>query len=307
MPELDYARQLLRAGDYGIIEKTFGSVPEVLSELVRTAFVPPPGKRFIVADFSSIEAVVLAWLAGEQWVLDAYQAGIDLYIRNAERMFNVPSGSIDKHSPLRQSSKIATLACGYGGSVGAMKAFGAVEKGIPEDKLMETVIAWRKANPNIVRLWHAVEDAALTAVRSKTTTNTHNITFAYRSGVLFVTLPSSRSLAYCKPRIGMNRFGKNCLTFEGVGFGKKWERLETFGARLVENICQAIARDLLANALYNLRDHAIVMHVHDEIVLEADPHLTVEAVCEQMCRLPDWAEGLVLKADGFTCDYYKKI
>lgn len=304
IPDLAQARSLVRSGNFTALEMLYDSVPEVLSELIRTAFIPKPGYKFIVADFSSIERVVLAWLAGEQWVLDAYAAKKDLYIATASQMFGVPI--TDKKDPLRQKGKIADLACGYGGSVGALTAMGALEMGLMEDELKPLVTAWRAANPNIVRFWWDVDRAALTAVRERTTTETHGIRFAYQSGMLFITLSSGRRLAYVKPRIGINRFGSDSVTYEGVGAAKKWERLETYGAKIVENIIQAISRDLLSYAMQNLRHLPIVMHIHDEIVIEADRRMLTETVCERMGQTPPWAKGLLLRAEGFECDFYQK-
>jgi DNA polymerase len=304
MPDLEQARSLVRSGNLTALELLYDSVPEVLSQLIRTAFIPKPGHKFIVADFSSIERVVLAWLAREQWVLDAYAAKKDLYIATASQMFGVPI--TDKKDPLRQKGKIADLACGYGGSVGALKAMGALEMGLTEGELKPLVDAWRAANPNIVRFWWDVDRAALTAVRERTTTETHGIRFAYQSGMLFITLPSGRRLAYVKPRIGTNRFGSDSVTYEGVGAAKKWERLETYGAKIVENIIQAISRDLLCYAMQNLRHLLIVMHIHDEIVIEAERQMSVRTVCEQMSQTPPWAKGLLLRAEGFECDFYQK-
>lgn len=304
MPDLEQARSLVRSGNLTALELLYDSVPEVLSQLIRTAFIPKPGYKFIVADFSSIERVVLAWLAGEQWVLDAYAAKKDLYIATASQMFGVPI--TDKKDPLRQKGKIADLACGYGGSVGALTAMGALEMGLMEDELKPLVTAWRAANPNIVRFWWDVDRAALTAVRERTTTETHGIRFAYQSGMLFITLSSGRRLAYVKPRIGINRFGSDSVTYEGVGAAKKWERLETYGAKIVENIIQAISRDLLSYAMQNLRHLPIVMHIHDEIVIEADRRMLTETVCERMGQTPPWAKGLLLRAEGFECDFYQK-
>ena len=306
LPDLEDARQLVHDGDYEAVRQLYPSVPEVLSELIRTAFVPRTGCRFIVADFSSIEAVVLAWLAGEKWTLDAYAAKRDLYIENAEIMFGVPKGSIGKRSPLRQKSKIAVLACGYGGSIGALKAFGALEMGLKEEELKPLVDAWRAANPNIVRLWWAVDDAVLTAVSQKTSSETHGIRFQCQSGMLFITLPSGRRLSYVKPRIGENQFGAPAVTYLGAGSTKKWDRLESYGPKFVENIVQAISRDILCYAMQTLRNCSIVAHVHDEVIIEADSRMSVEAVCEQMGRTPRWAQGLILRADGFACDFYKK-
>ncbi|NLK53203.1 MAG: DNA polymerase, partial [Syntrophomonadaceae bacterium] len=304
MPDLAQARNLVRSGNFTALGMLYDSVPEVLSELIRTAFIPKPGYKFIVADFSSIERVVLAWLAGERWVLDAYAARKDLYMATASQMFGVTI--TDKKDPLRQKGKIADLACGYGGSVGALISMGALEMGLAEEELKPLVNAWRAANPNIVRFWWAVDRAALTAVRERSTTETHGIRFAYQSGMLFITLPSSRRLAYVKPRIGTNRFGSDSVTYEGVGAAKKWERLETYGAKIVENVIQAISRDLLCYAMQNLRHLPIVMHIHDEIVIEADQQMSTEAVCEQMGQTPPWAKGLLLRAEGFECDFYQK-
>jgi len=306
LPDLEQARSLVRAGNFASLEMLYDSVPEVLSELIRTAFIPKPGRKLIVADFSSIEAVVLAWLAGEKWTLEAYSAKRDLYIENAEVMFEAPKGSVGKKSPLRQKSKIATLACGYQGSVGALKAFGALEMGLKEEELKPLVDAWRAANPKVVKFWWDADKAAKTAVREKTSTEARGIRFSYESGLLFITLPSGRRLAYVKPRIGINRFGSECVTYEGVGGTKKWERIESSPGKWVENITQAVARDLLYHALTTLRYCDIVMHIHDEIVIEADHRMSVDAVCDQMSRLPLWAKGLPLRADGFECTFYKK-
>lgn len=306
MENLEQARELVRSGNFTALEMLYDNVPQVLSELIRTAFVPKDGYKFIVADFSSIEAVVLAWVANEKWTLDAYAAKRDLYIENAEIMFNVPKGSVDKKSPLRQKSKIAVLACGYGGSVGALKAFGAIDMGLKEEELKPLVDAWRSANPNIVKFWWDVDRAAMKAVRDKTTTETHGIKFIYQSGMLFIQLPSGRRLTYVKPRIGTNQFGSDCVTYEGVGIGKRWERLDSYGPKFVENIIQAISRDILTHAMQTLRHCNIVMHIHDEVVIEADKRMSLEVVCEQMSRTPLWAAGLPLRADGFECDFYKK-
>ena len=306
MPDLEQARNLVCKGDYEAVEMLYESVPEVLSELIRTAFIPRPGCKLIVADFSSIEAVVLAWLAGEKWTLEAYAAKRDLYIENAEIMFGAPKGSIDKKSPLRQKSKVAVLACGYQGSVGALKAFGALDMGLKEDELKPLVNAWRAANPNIVKFWWEADKAALKAVSERTTTEARGIRFSYQSGMLFITLPSGRKLSYVKPRIGENRFGMKCVTYEGVGATKKWERIESSPGKWVENITQAVARDILYNAINTLRHCSIVMHIHDEIVIEADQRMSLQAVCEQMSRTPPWAKGLPLHADGFETYFYKK-
>ena len=306
MTDLEQARHLVRGGDFATLNLLYDNVPAVLSELIRTAFVPQNGRKFIVADFSSIEAVVLAWLAGEKWTLEAYAQKRDLYIENAEIMFGAPKGSIDKKSPMRQKSKIAVLACGYQGSVGALKAFGALEMGLNEEELKPLVDAWRAANPNIVRFWWDADKAAKDAVKQKTTTETRGIRFSYQGDMLFITLPSGRKLSYVKPRIGTNRFGSECVTYEGIGATKKWERIESSPGKWVENITQAVARDILYYALSTFRTSNVVMHIHDEIVIEADRHISLEAVCEQMSRVPPWAKGLPLRADGYECDFYQK-
>lgn len=307
MPDLEQARGLVQNGDYATLSMLYDNVPEALSELIRTAFIPKPGRKFIVADFSSIEAVVLAWLAGERWTLEAYSENRDLYIENAEIMFGIPKGSIDKKSPLRQKSKIAVLSCGFQGSVGALKAFGALEMGLKEEELKPLVDAWRAANPNIVRFWWDADKAARTAVKEKMVCETHGIRFSYQSGMLFITLPSGRKLSYIKPRIGVNRFGSECVTFEGIGATKKWERIESSPGKWVENITQAVARDILYYALTTFRCCDIVLHIHDELVIEADNRMSLDAVCEQMSRVPPWAKGLPLRCDGYETLFYKKI
>ena len=306
MTDLEQARHLVCGGDFATLNLLYDNVPAVLSELIRTAFVPRNGRKLIVADFSSIEAVVLAWLACEKWTLEAYAQKRDLYIENAEIMFGAPKGSIDKKSPMRQKSKIAVLACGYQGSVGALKAFGALEMGLNEEELKPLVDAWRAANPNIVRFWWDADKAAKDAVKQKTTTETRGIRFSYQGDMLFITLPSGRKLSYVKPRIGTNRFGSECVTYEGIGATKKWERIESSPGKWVENITQAVARDILYYALSAFRSSDVVLHIHDEIVIEADQHISLEAVCEQMSRVPPWARGLPLRADGYTCNYYRK-
>ena len=307
MADLEQARNLVRSCNFAAFEMLYDNVPEVLSELIRTAFIPKKGCKFIVADFTSIEAVVLAWLAGEKWTLEAYSAKRDLYIENAEIMFGIPKGSIDKKSPLRQKSKIAVLACGYSGSVGALKAFGALDMGLKEEELKPLVNAWRAANPNIVRFWWDADRAAKTAVRERKTTETHGIKFTCHSGMLFITLPSGRRLAYVKPRIGENHFGSECVTYEGVNATKKWERIESSPGKWVENITQAVARDILYYALSAFRSFDIVMHIHDEVIIEANERMSVTAICEQMSRVPPWAKGLILRAEGYEMDFYKKL
>ncbi len=306
MSDLDQARALIKTGDYDAVSMLYDDVPDTLSQLVRTAFVPPKGKLFYVADFSAIEARVIAWFAGEKWRSEVFRKGGDIYCASASQMFKVP---VEKHGingHLRQKGKIAELALGYGGGIGALKAMGALEMGLKEEELQPLVNAWRNANPNIVKFWWAVDNAVMEAVNKRTTTETHGITFSFKSGMLFITLPSGRKLAYVKPRIGMNQFGGESITYEGIGATKKWERLESYGPKFVENIVQATARDILCFAMKTLRCCSIVMHIHDEVVIEADPHMSLDALCEQMGRTPPWAEGLILTASGYTSPYYKK-
>ena len=306
LPDLEQARALVRCGDFDALELLYEDVPDTLSQLIRTAFVPRTGARFIVSDFSAIEARVIAWFAGEQWRQDVFAKGGDIYCASASQMFKVP---VEKHGingHLRQKGKIAELALGYGGSVGALKAMGALEMGLTEDELPPLVDAWRQSNPNIVKLWWDVDRAAMEAVRNKRTNTTHGITFSYQSGMLFITLPSGRKLVYIKPRIGENKFGGQCITYEGVGGTKKWERLDSYGPKFVENIVQATSRDILCYAMQTLRNCSIVMHIHDEVVIEADPRMSLRAVCDQMGRTPPWAKGLLLRADGYETEFYKK-
>lgn len=306
MQDLEEARSLLKDGNYEALAILYDSVPEVLSELIRTAFVPRPGCKFVVADFSAIEARVIAWLAGETWRQDVFAGGGDIYCASASQMFRVPVEKHGVNSHLRQKGKIAELALGYGGSAGALKAMGALEMGLSEDELPPLVSAWRSTNPNIVRLWWDVDRAVMTAVRDRAAAETHGIRVSYQSGMLHITLPSGRKLSYIKPRIGTNQFGSDCVNYEGVGGTKKWERIESYGPKFVENIVQATSRDILCYAMQTLRHCAIVMHVHDEIVIEADPRMSLEAVCQQMSRTPPWANGLLLRADGYETDFYKK-
>ena len=306
LPDLAEARALVRTGDYDSVEMLYEDVPDTLSQLIRTAFIPKDGNKFIVSDFSAIEARVIAWLAGEAWRQEVFAKGGDIYCASASQMFKVP---VEKHGingHLRQKGKIAELALGYGGSVGALKAMGAIEMGLTEDELPPLVEAWRQSNPHIVMLWWDVDHAAMEAVKYHSTVKTHGILFSYRSGMLFITLPSGRSLAYVKPKIGTNKFGGECITFEGTGGTKKWERLDTYGPKLVENIVQATSRDILCHAMKTLRCCSIVMHIHDELVIEADPRMSLDAVCEQMGRTPPWADGLLLRADGYETEFYKK-
>ena len=306
LPDLEQARELVRVGDYEAVKMLYEDVPDTLSQLIRTAFVARPGAKFIVADFSAIEARVIAWLAGEEWRQEVFAEGKDIYCASASQMFGVP---VEKHGingHLRQKGKIAELALGYGGSVGALKAMGAIEMGLSEDELQPLVQAWRDANPNIVRFWWAVDSAAMNAVANKTSDSTYGIDFTYKSGMLFITLPSGRKLTYVKPKIGENKFGSPCVTYEGVGGTKKWERLESYGPKFVENIVQATARDILCYSMKTLRNTSMVMHIHDEIVIEADRRMSLDAVCEQMGRTPPWAQGLLLRADGYETDFYRK-
>lgn len=306
MPDLEQARSLVRAGDYDSVRLLYDSTPDVLSQLIRTALIPSPGKTFFVSDFSAIEARVIAWLAGEQWRQQVFAEGKDIYCASASQMFGVPVEKHGVNGHLRQKGKIAELALGYGGSVGALKAMGAIEMGLKEDELKPLVDAWRNANPMIVKLWWEVDRAVTRAVSDKTAAETHGIRFTCQSGMLFITLPSGRRLAYVKPRIGENQFGGSAITYMGTNAAKQWARLESYGPKFVENIVQAISRDILCYAMQALRDCAIVAHVHDEVILEADPGMSLEAVCERMGRTPPWAQGLLLRADGYATPFYKK-
>lgn len=306
LPDLAEARALVRAGDFDAVKLLYEDVPDTLSQLIRTAFIPKDGAQFLVADFSAIEARVIAWYAGETWRQKVFEKGGDIYCASASQMFKVP---VEKHGingHLRQKGKIAELALGYGGSVGALKAMGAIEMGLTEEELPPLVDAWRQSNPRIVEFWWAVDRAVMEAVRYKHSTSSYGLTFSCRSGMLFITLPSGRSLAYVKPKIGTNKFGGECITYEGVGATKKWERLDSYGPKFVENIVQATARDILCYAMRTLRCCSIVMHIHDELVIEADPSMSLDAVCEQMGRTPPWATGLLLRADGYVTPFYKK-
>lgn len=306
LPDLAEARALVRSGDFDAVELLYEDVPDTLSQLIRTAFIPRDGAQFLVADFSAIEARVIAWFAGETWRQEVFSKGGDIYCASASQMFKVP---VEKHGingHLRQKGKIAELALGYGGSVGALKAMGALEMGLTEEELPQLVDAWRQSNPNIVKFWWAVDRAIMEAVRYKHTTTDYGLTFSCRSGMLFITLPSGRKLAYVKPKVGTNKFGGECITYEGIGSTKKWERLDSYGPKFVENIVQATARDILCYAMRTLRCCSIVMHIHDELVIEADPHMSLDAVCEQMGRTPPWAKGLLLRADGYATPFYKK-
>lgn len=306
IPDLKEARTIVKNGDFESMAALYGNIPNVLSELIRTAFVPKQGYKFIVADFSAIEARVIAWLAGEKWRMDVFEKGGDIYCASASQMFGVPVEKNGVNGHLRQKGKIAELALGYGGSVGALKSMGAVDMGISEQELQPLVAAWRNSNPHITKLWWDVDDAVKKVVKEKTYTEVRCIKFFYKSGMLFITLPSGRSLTYIKPRIGENRFGGESVTYEGVGAAKKWERIESYGPKFVENIVQAIARDILLYAMKTLRHCFIAAHVHDEIIIEAGKNVSLNAVCEQMGKTPPWAKGLKLRADGYECEFYKK-
>lgn len=308
LPDLEQARTLVKKGFYNDIEMLYDFVPFVLSELIRTAFVPKPGCRFYVADFAAIEARVIAWLAGESWRQDVFASGGDIYCASASQMFHVPVEKNGVNGHLRQKGKIAELALGYGGSVGALKAMGAVQMGIDESELQPLVDAWRRANTKIVRFWYAVDSAVKECIKEGHDTKTHGIRFSLQSGILFITLPSGRRLAYVKPRIGENRFGGESVTYEGISGAKKWERLESYGAKFVENIVQATARDILAEAMLRLNTSGfdIVMHIHDEAVIEAAPETSLDEICRVMGQTPAWADGLILRADGYVCDFYRK-
>ena len=306
MPDLAQARALVRSGDYEALSMLYEDVPDTLSQLIRTAFVPQDGRKFIVADFSAIEARVIAWFAGERWRLKVFEDGGDIYCASASQMFHVPVEKHGVNGHLRQKGKIAELALGYGGSVGALKSMGALEMGLAEEELQPLVDAWRTSNPMITQFWWDVDRAVKECVKMRIPTETHGLRFDYRSSMLFITLPSGRRLAYVKPRIGENQFGGESVTYMGVGGTKKWERLESYGPKFVENIVQGTARDILCYAMRTLRNCAIVAHVHDEIIIEADRRMSLSAVCEQMGRTPPWAKGLKLRADGYECEFYQK-
>lgn len=304
--DLADARGLVRSGNYTAMEILYDDIPDTLSQLIRTAFIPSEGNKFIVADFSAIEARVLAWLAGETWRMQVFEKGKDIYCSSASKMFSVPVEKHGVNGHLRQKGKIAELALGYGGSIGALKAMGALDMGLEEDELQPLVNAWRASNPNIVSLWWDIDTAVKKCVKERITTETYGISFIYQSGFLFIELPSGRKLAYVKPKMGVNQFGSESVTYEGVGGTKKWERLESYGPKFVENIVQAIARDLLIFAMQTLRGYSIVAHVHDEVIIECDSSVKLEDICKQMSITPSWAKGLLLNADGYECNFYKK-
>ncbi len=306
LPDLAEARALVCTGDFDSVKLLYEDVPDTLSQLIRTAFVPKSDRKFYVADFSAIEARVIAWYAGEKWRQEVFDRGGDIYCASASQMFHVP---VEKHGingHLRQKGKIAELALGYGGSVGALKSMGALEMGLSEEELQPLVDAWRQSNPHIVKFWWDVDRAVTEVVKQHKSVHCYGLIFSYQSGMLLITLPSGRNLVYVRPKIGTNRYGGQCITYEGVGATKKWERLDSYGPKFVENIVQATSRDILCNSMKTLRCSSIVMHIHDELVIEANPEVSLKVLCEQMGRAPDWALGLNLRADGYICDFYMK-
>ena len=306
MPDLEQARDLVKQGDFDMLDMLYDSVPGVLSELIRTAFIPRPGYKFIVSDFSAIEARVLSHLAGEKWRAEVFRSGGDIYCASASQMFKVPVEKHGQNSHLRQKGKIAELALGYGGSVGALKAMGAIEMGLSEDELQPLVTMWRESNPHIVRYWWDVDEAVKETIQKHAETRVGNVSFIARNGMLFINLPSGRRLAYVKPRIGENQFGGESVTYMGIDTNKKWSRIESYGPKFVENIVQAISRDILAYAMKTLSYCSIVGHVHDELIIECSPEVSLDAICEQMGRTPPWLPGIELRADGYQCPFYQK-
>ena len=305
MDDLEEARNLVRDGNFAALEILYDNIPNVLSELIRTAFIPKTGYKYIVSDFSAIEARVLSFLAGEQWRIDVFQAGKDIYCESASQMFGVPVMKNGINGHLRQKGKIAELALGYGGSVGALKAMGALDMGLSEDELQPLVNAWRSSNPHITQLWWDIDSAVKKAVMYKTSVLSHGFRIYYKSGILFIDLPSGRRLVYVKPRMGTNQFGSDSVTYEGINTGK-WTRIESYGPKFVENIVQAVSRDILAYAMKTLSHCFICGHVHDELIIECSPDVSLSAVCEQMGRTPPWISGLLLRADGYECNFYQK-
>ena len=306
LPDLSEARELVKYGSFEDIQMLYDDVPDTLSQLIRTAFIPRQGMKFIVADFSAIEARVIAWLAGEEWRMKAFANGEDIYCASASKMFGVPVVKHGENGHLRQKGKISELACGFGGSVGAMKAMGADSLGLSDTELKQIVTDWREASPHITELWWAVDRAVKKAVKEKTATKTHGLLFSYEAGFLFIRLPSGRRLAYAKPYIGKNKFGGESVTYMGINAQKKWDRLESYGPKFVENCVQGIARDLLMYSMQTLSQHFIVGHIHDEMIIECPKNTKLDEICQQMARTPDWAKGLLLRADGYECSFYKK-
>ena len=306
LPDLEQARALVKAGDYEMVKMLYGNVPQILSELIRTAFIPAPGYKFIVSDFSAIEARVLSYLAGETWRSNVFKNNGDIYCASASQMFGVPVEKHGVNGHLRQKGKIAELALGYGGSVGALKAMGAIEMGLAEEELQPLVSMWRESNPRIVQYWWKVDTAVKTAIKEHVPTQVGIVQFFWKSGMLFIELPSGRRLAYVKPRIGENKFGGESITYMGTDAQKKWNRIESYGPKFTENIVQAISRDILAYAMNTLKDYLIVGHVHDEVIIEAPTEVSMNDVCELMGQTPPWVPGLLLRADGYECDFYRK-
>ncbi len=306
LPDLTEARELVKYSSFEDIQMLYDDVPDTLSQLIRTAFIPRQGMKFIVADFSAIEARVIAWLAGETWRMQAFAEGKDIYCASASKMFGVPVVKHGENGHLRQKGKISELACGFGGSVGAMKAMGADSLGLSDTELKQIVTDWREASPHITELWWAVDRAVKKAVKEKTATKTHGLLFSYEAGFLFIRLPSGRRLAYAKPYIGKNKFGGESVTYMGINAQKKWDRLESYGPKFVENCVQGIARDLLMYSMQTLSQYFIVGHIHDEIIIECPKDTKLDEICQQMARTPDWAKGLLLRADGYECSFYKK-
>ena len=306
LPDLSEARELVKYGSFEDIQMLYDDVPDTLSQLIRTAFIPRQGMKFIVADFSAIEARVIAWLAGEEWRMKAFANGEDIYCASASKMFGVPVVKHGENGHLRQKGKISELACGFGGSVGAMKAMGADSLGLSDTELKQIVTDWREASPHITELWWAVDRAVKKAIKEKTATKTHGLLFSYEAGFLFIRLPSGRRLAYAKPYIGKNKFGGESVTYMGINAQKKWDRLESYGPKFVENCVQGIARDLLMYSMQTLSQYFIVGHIHDEMIIECPKDTKLDEICQQMARTPDWAKGLLLRADGYECSFYKK-
>ena len=306
LSDLEQARALVKASDYEMVKMLYGNVPQILSELTRTAFIPAPGYKFIVSDFSAIEARVLSYLAGETWRSDVFKNNGDIYCASASQMFSVPVEKHGVNGHLRQKGKIAELALGYGGSVGALKAMGAIEMGLSEEELQPLVTMWRESNPRIVQYWWKVDTAVKKVVKEHTDTEVGSVRFFWKSSMLFIELPSGRRLSYVKPRIGVNQFGGESVTYMGTDAQKKWNRIESYGPKFTENIVQAVSRDILAFAMQTLKDYRIVGHVHDEVIIECPPETPVSEVCDKMGQAPPWIPGLLLRADGYECDFYRK-
>lgn len=306
MSDLAEARSLVKQGNYEAMNMLYDDIPDTLSQLIRTAFVPREGMKFIVSDFSAIEARVLSHLAGEKWRADVFASGGDIYCASASQMFKVPVEKHGRNAHLRQKGKIAELALGYGGSVGALKSMGALDMGLEEEELQPLVDMWREANPNIVKYWWDVDRAVKKAVKQRESSSIGSVRFLYKSGMLFIELPSGRRLCYVKPKMGVNKFESESVTYEGVGATKKWERIESYGPKFVENIVQAISRDILMYAIRTLSHCFICGHVHDEPIIECSKDVSLDVICEQMERTPPWITGILLRADGYETEFYKK-